>query len=151
VYSLDLPYVFLFLQIFYIHWGADSVSLVTTQAINTLYRYSIRLLQLLLLHWILTSLLPNNKARVNDTKHILDWQPSEVWSESCSHMCTKFVQVFWSGNKCPRIPAGRHELQFCSFVCTYYLVGQRHVEVLNAIFVPKSWSIDLLALAITGW
>ena len=39
------------------------------------------------------------------------------------------VQVFWSGNKCPRIATGRHELQFCSFVCTYYRVGQRHGSV----------------------
>ena len=39
------------------------------------------------------------------------------------------VQVFWSGNKCPRIAVGRHELWFCSFVCTYYRVGQRHGTV----------------------
>ena len=39
------------------------------------------------------------------------------------------VQVFWSGNKRPRIVAGRHEFQFFSFVCTYYRVGQRHGSV----------------------
>ena len=55
MYSPDQPYVFfLFLLIYYIHWGVDSVSLVATQAITTQYRDSIRLLQLLLLHWILT-------------------------------------------------------------------------------------------------
>ena len=39
------------------------------------------------------------------------------------------VQVFWSGNKRPRIVAGRHEFQFFSFVCTYYRIGQRHGSV----------------------
>ena len=52
---------------------------------------------------------------------ILEWQQPYVHEAG--------VQIFWSGNKCPRIAAGRHELQFCSFVCTYYRVGQRHGTV----------------------
>jgi hypothetical protein len=52
---------------------------------------------------------------------ILEWQQPYVHEAG--------VQVFWSGNKCPRIAVGRHELQFCSFVCTYCRVGQRHGTV----------------------
>ena len=44
------------------------------------------------------------------------------WQQPYVHEAS--VQAFWSGNKCPRIAAGRHELQ--------------------------SWSIDHLALVITN-
>ena len=67
---------------------------------------------------------------------------SVEWQQSYVHEVG--VQVFWSDNKCPRIAARRHELQFCSFVCTYYRVGQRYgtVECHFCAQVLIYWSLS---------
>jgi hypothetical protein len=152
-----MSYVFAFLLIYYVHWMGHCHQIVDSIAVHCTvilfhYLHPITKQELMTqstFHWyfaffhfryyvVLQVFWIGNLLRF-DQRAItcsLEWQQPYVHQVG--------VQVFWSGNKCSRIAAGRHELQLCSFVCTYYRVGQRHRSV-ECHFCPQViiyWSLS---------